>query len=88
MYDAVTENGSTLLLARVLSKVSPDGKGKITYVLPPPEDELKQIPSGIEYERTSVGSAYGGDEECTSTLQIQKSRTHLQLKRQMNTSKK
>ena len=65
MYDSVTENGSTLLLSRVLSKVSPDGKGKITYLNMPPEDELKQVPSGIEYERTYVGSAYGEDEECT-----------------------
>ncbi|KAI0752214.1 chaperonin 10-like protein [Irpex lacteus] len=65
ILDAVTENDSTLLLARVLARISPDGKGKVTYVLPLSEEDLKikQFPAGIDAEFTSVGSAYGEDEE-------------------------
>ena len=64
VYDAVSENGSTVLLARVLSKVSPTGKGKVTFVMFLSDDEKKQIPEGIEVERTSAGTAHGEDEEC------------------------
>ena len=68
VYDAVSENGSTVLLARVLSKVSPSGKGKVTHVLILGGDEQKQIPQGIEAEWTGVNTAYGKDQECNCTL--------------------
>lgn len=66
ILDAVTENDSTLLLARVLARISPDGTGKVTYVLPLSDEDLKvkEFPAGIDAEFTSVGSAYGEDEEC------------------------
>ncbi|EJC99166.1 GroES-like protein [Fomitiporia mediterranea MF3/22] len=63
VYDAITENQSTLSLSRVLAKASPTGKGKVTYILMPSEDELNQIPQGIVAERTGVNTAYGDDEE-------------------------
>ena len=63
-FDAICENGSSVVLARVLSKTSPTGKGKVTYVLNLTENEQKEIPEGITSERTSVGSAYGADEAC------------------------
>lgn len=63
-YDAISENGSALLLARVLAKTSPDGKGKVTYVLFFTDEEAKQLPPGITAERTGVNTAYGEDEEC------------------------
>ncbi|KAL5522724.1 hypothetical protein ACEPAG_8742 [Sanghuangporus baumii] len=63
VYDAISEKGSIALLSRVLSKVSPNGKGKVTYVLILSEDEQKQIPKGIETERTGVNTAYGEDQE-------------------------
>ncbi|KAL5498916.1 hypothetical protein ACEPAH_1434 [Sanghuangporus vaninii] len=62
VYDAVSEKGSTVILSRVLAKVSPTGKGKITFLLPV-GDDLKQVPEGIEYERTLVGAAYGEDKD-------------------------
>jgi hypothetical protein len=63
-YDAVSQNGSILMLARVLSKTSPNAKGKVTFVLAVSDEEMKQLPSGIEVERTGVNTAYGEDEEC------------------------
>jgi hypothetical protein len=52
------------MLARVLSKISPNAKGKVTFVLAVSDEEMKQLPSGIEVERTGVNTAYGEDEEC------------------------
>ncbi|KAL5498996.1 hypothetical protein ACEPAH_1514 [Sanghuangporus vaninii] len=63
VYDAVSEKGSIALLSRVLSKVSPNGKGKVTFVLILSEEEQKKIPQGIETERTAVNTAYGQDQE-------------------------
>ena len=63
-YDAISDKGSVLLLSRVLSKVSPTGKGKVTLTGMFSDDEHKQLPEGIEVERTSVATAYGEDEEC------------------------
>ncbi|KAL5498918.1 hypothetical protein ACEPAH_1436 [Sanghuangporus vaninii] len=63
VYDAVSENGSIVLLSRVLSKVSPNGKGKVTYALTLSEDEQNQIPQGIETGRAGAGTAYGQDQE-------------------------
>ncbi|OCB90536.1 GroES-like protein [Sanghuangporus baumii] len=63
VYDVVSEDGSIVLLSRVLSKVSPNGKGKVTYVLTLTEDEQKQIPQGIETGRAGAGTAYGEDQE-------------------------
>ncbi|KAL5522799.1 hypothetical protein ACEPAG_8817 [Sanghuangporus baumii] len=63
VYDAVTEKGSTLMLSRVLAKISPTGKGKVTFVQPVSDEDLKQIPEGIECERTFVKAAYEEDEE-------------------------
>ncbi|OCB90534.1 GroES-like protein [Sanghuangporus baumii] len=62
-YDAIAEKGSTVILSRVLAKVSPTGKGKVTFLLPVSDDDLKKIPEGIEYERTFVGTAYGKDKD-------------------------
>ncbi len=53
-----------MLLARALTKISPNGKGKITYVLYLSDEENKQIPAGIDIERTGVNTVYGEDEEC------------------------
>ncbi|KAL5522797.1 hypothetical protein ACEPAG_8815 [Sanghuangporus baumii] len=63
VYDAITEKGSTVILSRILAKVSPTGKGKVTFVLPISDDEIKQIPEGIEHELTSVGTAYAEDKD-------------------------
>ncbi|KAL5481120.1 hypothetical protein ACEPAI_10061 [Sanghuangporus weigelae] len=63
IYDAVTEERSTVILSRVLAKVSPTGKGKVTFVQPVSDEDLKQIPEGIEYERTFVMAAYGEDKD-------------------------
>ncbi|KAL5522937.1 hypothetical protein ACEPAF_1204 [Sanghuangporus sanghuang] len=62
-YDAIAEKGSSVILSRVLAKVSPTGKGKVTFLLPVSDDDLKKIPEGIEYERTFVGTAYGKDKD-------------------------
>lgn len=62
-FDAITEHGSTVLLGRVLSRASPDGKGAITYVLHSFKDH-EQIPDGIEAKLTYVASAYLDDEAC------------------------
>ncbi|KAL5481119.1 hypothetical protein ACEPAI_10060 [Sanghuangporus weigelae] len=62
-YDAITEKGSTIILSRVLAKASPTGKGKVTFVLHVSDDELKQIPEGIEYELTLVSTAHGEDKD-------------------------
>ncbi|OCB89336.1 GroES-like protein [Sanghuangporus baumii] len=63
VYDAIAEKGSSVILSRVLAKVSPTGKGKVTFLLPVSDDDLKQVPEGIEYERTLVGTAYGEDKD-------------------------
>jgi len=61
-FDAVGQNGSTVMLARVLSKTSSTGRGRLSFVQNPPEDEQKQIPEGISFERTGVWTSYGEDE--------------------------
>ncbi|KAL1723113.1 chaperonin 10-like protein [Schizophyllum commune] len=58
-YDAVSEHGSSLVLARTLAKLTKSGK--VTTVLPTPEDEQKQFPAGIAYELTMVGTAHTDD---------------------------
>lgn len=58
--------GTTLLLARVLAKTAPGGKGKVTYVSHVKEDE--QLPSGIDTLWTMVGTAHAADEACTSLV--------------------
>uniref|UniRef100_D8Q135 Enoyl reductase (ER) domain-containing protein n=1 Tax=Schizophyllum commune (strain H4-8 / FGSC 9210) TaxID=578458 RepID=D8Q135_SCHCM len=58
-YDAVSEHGSSLILARTLAKLTKSGK--VTTVLPTPEDEQKQFPAGIAYELTLVGTAHTDD---------------------------
>ncbi|KAL5498917.1 hypothetical protein ACEPAH_1435 [Sanghuangporus vaninii] len=63
VYDAITDKGSTIILSHVLAEVSPTGKGKVTFVLPVSDDELKRIPEGIEHELTRVGTAYGEDKD-------------------------
>ncbi|KAI0347681.1 GroES-like protein [Trametopsis cervina] len=62
-YDAIPVQGSTLLLARALSKTSLSGKGKVTHVGQLSEEDAKALPAGVEAERTGVNSAYGADEE-------------------------
>lgn len=62
-FDAITEHGSTVLLGRVLSRASLDGKGTITYVLHSFKDH-EQIPNGVEAKLTYVASAYLDDEAC------------------------
>ena len=64
VFDAVSENGSTLPLSQVLLKTSPDGKGKIVVVLPISEEEKKQVPQGITITQTWVRSAQKENEEC------------------------
>lgn len=63
-FDGITENGSTLRLAKVLSQTSPDKKGKVTYVLSLSDEDAEQFPPGIAHERTGVNTAYGDDWEC------------------------
>ncbi|KAL1762802.1 chaperonin 10-like protein [Schizophyllum commune] len=58
-YDAVSEHGSALLLARTLAKVVK--LGKITTVLPIPDEEPAQFPAGIAYELTRVATAHTND---------------------------
>ncbi|KAL5498915.1 hypothetical protein ACEPAH_1433 [Sanghuangporus vaninii] len=65
-FDVITEKGSTVLLSRVLAKVSPTGKGKVTFLLPVSDDELKQFPEGIEHKHTFVGTAYGEDKDLSA----------------------
>lgn len=62
-YDAVSEHGSALLLARTLAKVVK--LGKITTVLPIPHEEPAQFPAGIAYELTRVATAHTDDAKCT-----------------------
>ena len=69
MYDAYSEKGSPLLLARALEKIAKSNgvssfKGKITTVLPVPDEDLKQFPSGVEWERTSAGTVFNTDAGC------------------------
>ena len=61
--DAVSQGGTISTLANVLLKTSPDGKGKIATVLPPSEEERKQIPESVSVNFHQVSSAYGEDEE-------------------------
>ncbi|KAI4524234.1 GroES-like protein [Schizophyllum commune Loenen D] len=68
VYDAYSEKGSPLLLARALEKIAKNNgvssfKGKITTVLPVPDEDLKQFPSGVEWERTSAGTVFNTDAE-------------------------
>ena len=66
-FDAISEHGSTIALARALAKVSPaegQKKAKITHLLPLDEDTKKQIPESVETIETYVGSAHGKDEAC------------------------
>ena len=65
VYDAITENGSTLLLARVLSRLSPSTPSRITFVLQVPEEDLAKIPPNVTADRTGVNSAYGDDSDWT-----------------------
>ncbi|KAL1684121.1 chaperonin 10-like protein [Schizophyllum commune] len=58
-YDAVSEHGSALMLARTLSKIAKSGK--ITTVLPIPDEEPAQFPAGIAYELTRVATAHTDD---------------------------
>ncbi|KAI5118213.1 hypothetical protein M0805_004703 [Coniferiporia weirii] len=62
-YDAVTLDGSTLLLARVIAKTSVTGKGKVTFVLQLSDEDEKKLPQGVAAARTSVGTAYAENEE-------------------------
>ena len=64
VFDAVSENGSTIPLSQVLLKTSPNGKGKITVVLPLNEEEIKQAPEGISISRTWVRTAQQENEAC------------------------
>ena len=64
-YDAVSEHGSSLVLARTLAKLTKSGK--VTTVLPTPEEEQKQFPAGIAYELTMVGTVHTEDAKCTSS---------------------
>ncbi|KAL1725792.1 chaperonin 10-like protein [Schizophyllum commune] len=58
-YDAVSEHGSALMLARTLSRIAKSGK--ITTVLPIPDEEPAQFPAGIAYELTRVATAHTDD---------------------------
>ena len=64
-FDAVSTGNTTLILARAIAKSSPDGKGKVTYVLGLTPEQAAELPEGVTAERTSVGTAYGADQECT-----------------------
>lgn len=64
VFDAVSENGSTIPLSQVLLKTSPNGKGKITVVLPINEEEIKRAPEGISISRTWVRTAQQENEAC------------------------
>lgn len=63
-FDAVTEHGSTLMLARALVRVrkGPTATAQVTTVLNVPEDEKKQLPPAVTAIVTLVGSAYAEDE--------------------------
>ncbi|THH09670.1 hypothetical protein EW145_g1847 [Phellinidium pouzarii] len=61
-YDAVTLDGSTVLLSRVLSQTSPTGKGRVTFVLGVSDEEKSKLPAGITPVQTLVGTAYSNDE--------------------------
>ncbi|KAI5895255.1 GroES-like protein [Schizophyllum commune H4-8] len=66
VYDAYSEKGSPLLLARVLEKVAKNNsvsnfKGKVTTVLPVPDEEHEQFPSSVEWERTFAGTVFNTD---------------------------
>lgn len=64
-FDAVSQSGSSLLLGRVLAKTTPPGiQAKVTYVLVLSDEEKKQLPAGVDAERTAVGTAYEEDEIC------------------------
>ncbi|KAI0347680.1 GroES-like protein [Trametopsis cervina] len=62
-YDAISVKGSTLLLARALTKTSSSGTGKVTYVSPLDEEDTKALPNGVAVERAGVNTAYGEDEQ-------------------------
>ena len=62
--------GTTLLLGRVLAKTSPDGNGKVVYVLSVSEEEQRQLPSGVVAQRTSAGAVFGSSEACESTVTL------------------
>ena len=67
-YDAVSEHGSALMLARTLSRIAKSGK--ITTVLPIPDEEPAQFPAGIAYELTRVATAHTDDAKCTRYASI------------------
>ena len=68
ILDTISENGSIVLLSRVLAKTSPDGKGKVEYILFLSKEEEKLIPQGITTHQTWVSSAYGDDEACKHAI--------------------
>ncbi|KAL1723112.1 chaperonin 10-like protein [Schizophyllum commune] len=68
VYDAYSEKGSPLLLARALEKIAKNNgvssfKGTVTTVLPVPDEDHRQFPSGVEWERTSAGTVFNTDAE-------------------------
>ncbi|KAL1748203.1 chaperonin 10-like protein [Schizophyllum fasciatum] len=60
-YDAVSEHGSALILARTLDKLS--SSGKLTTVLDVPSEERSQFPASVTLDKTMVGTAYAEDEK-------------------------
>ncbi|KAL1748204.1 chaperonin 10-like protein [Schizophyllum fasciatum] len=65
-YDAYSDRGSPLIFARALDKIAKSNgvsnfSGKLTTVLPVPDDEHKQFPSGVEWIQTLAGTVFNDD---------------------------
>ncbi|KAL1738500.1 hypothetical protein HDZ31DRAFT_50894, partial [Schizophyllum fasciatum] len=62
-YDAISGDGTTLVLARALAELNRDGHAKLTFLNPASDAEAKQTPATVVAVRTYVGTAYAEDEE-------------------------
>ncbi|KAI5122327.1 hypothetical protein M0805_002494 [Coniferiporia weirii] len=61
-YDAISIPGSSLLLSKVVARTSPNGKGRVTFILEVSDEERAQFPPGVDGFQTNVKTAYGVDE--------------------------
>ena len=59
-----------MLLAKVLSKTSPNGKGKVASTEPLVQEEKDNWPADVEYERVKVWEAYDIDAECACQVPL------------------
>ncbi|KAL1674684.1 chaperonin 10-like protein [Schizophyllum commune] len=62
-YDAISEGGSALMLAKALAELNKDNQAKVTVLMPTPDAEKKQFPSTVTDVLTYVGTSYTEDEE-------------------------